>query len=162
MTDQNDNDWLEDFVRNNREDFDAHEPSPELWEKIAPRPKPARPLWTRWAAAAAVVALIALAWFKPWQTDTNTSMTAEAVEAPAAKQEQANSNGAIPELIEAEAYYAMQVEARFEELRALPEWQADLEAELQYDMAELDTAYVQLKADLYDDLVNQEIIEVML
>ncbi len=61
------NSRLEQFVRDHREEFDAEEPDPKLWEKIRKEAEPpekkqapvVRIFRTRWSVAAAVLLLIA-------------------------------------------------------------------------------------------------------
>jgi len=63
---------LEQFIKDNRDEFDSDEPSPKLWDNIQDKIMPEKKIgaavvkmnFMRWSAAAAAVVLIALgAWF---------------------------------------------------------------------------------------------------
>ena len=167
-----DMDELESFVRENREAFDSLEPSPELWKRIIPEEdasatkKAATPWYATvpFRAAAAVLVLVVASLFYT-QSGSNSEQLAEAeTEAPAATENaktpaEEQLEGIIPELLEAEAFYAQQVEEKLVELK-----QTDpaMEEEIRYDLAELDRAYVELKQDLNEELANREIVEAMI
>ncbi len=163
---KNDFDELEEFVRHNREAFDSLEPDPELWQRIVPQQEaPPQANGTRWyraigfRAAAAIAFLFAAGVF--WMQLRPAEQVAEAQAETTVEHAEADEQlaGLIPELIEAEAFYAHQVEEKLGELKAV---NPDMETEIRYDLKELDSAYIELKEDLREDLANREIVEAMI
>ena len=163
-------DELEAFVRKNREAFDPLEPDPELWKRIIPeeRAKPSKSAARPWYAtvpfrAAAAVLVLAAATLFYTKLDSGNPQVAEAIQPVEQPAESTPADealeGLIPELLEAEAFYAHQVEEKLVELKAT---NPAMEEEIRYDLAELDRAYVELKQDLNEDLANREIVEAMI
>lgn len=162
-------DELEEFVRSNRADFDRLEPDPALWDRIQLPPAPpeqtsaASPWYSGlpFRVAAAVALLVALGIGISTQLQTNDMVAEQPAteQAPATDTAEAEMEGLIPELVEAEAFYAHQVNERLNELKAV---NPEMEQEIRYDLAELDNAYNELKADLKEDLANRDIVEAMI
>lgn len=158
-------DRLEDFVRQNREQFDMREPDPSLWLGIdlpgtaesAPETLPLEKAspggrLTRWLRVAAAIALIfagssAGIWFL---TGGNSS------------QDTPDADMLYGEILETEAYYTRMVANRYQELQPYLDDDPASAEMLRVDMEELDQAYEELKEDLKDNVANPAVIEAMI
>ena len=146
-------DRLEEFVRQNREQFDHHEPDPSIWLKINPANTPGvkERRSMRWLRVAAAVAMIF------------AGSTAGIYFLTGGKAETDQySNELYMEIRETEQYYSHMVSQRYNELK--PYLASDPEAKemLTDDMTELDEVYSELKEDLKDNASNPEVIEAMI
>ena len=147
-------DRLEEFVKNNRAEFDQLEPSPEVWENI--QTKTARPVSFRIlrismrVAAAAVVILVTS--FFVWNViDSGENNFA------------LNSNDPeMQELIEAEAFYAHEVKDKLKEIRKCYYTNPELKSDIENDLSELEKMYSNLKTNLKDNVSNKAVIEAMI
>ncbi len=83
---------LEDFVKDNREEFDKFEPGPVVWHNIQQQLKkekqPAKGIHVsmktiRWSAAAAIILLLGAGAYFFWQTKTKTTEVARTEKIPA-------------------------------------------------------------------------------
>jgi len=144
-------DRLEDFVRQNREQFDLREPDPSIWLKINPansRMKERRSM--RWLRVAAAVAIIFAG-----STAGIYFLTGE-------KTETDHYSKLYREIQETEQYYSQMVNQRYEELKPFLASDPVAEEMLNMDMEELDEVYRELKKDLKDNASNPEVIEAMI
>lgn len=156
-------DHLEEFVRKNRAAFDSEEPSPDLWSKIegdlgSPASRRILPWRSYLWRAAAVVLIAGAAWTANDLTDrgdrTDPVLTAEDM--------MPQENPEAQELLEAEVYYASQVDSRIAEVEASLKDNPELIMELRKEFTELDSAYASLKKDLNDNMAPEQIIEAMM
>jgi len=69
---------------------------------------------------------------------------------------------AIPELIEAEAYYSVQVSTKLREVETLAKGSPELLEHLHQDLGELDHVYEELKRDLQENLSNEQVVNAMI
>jgi len=144
-------DRLEDFVRQNREQFDLREPDPSIWLKINPdnaREKARKPI--RWLRVAAAVAMIFAG-----STAGIYFLTGEKADAD-------QFSELYTEIQETEQYYSQLVSQRYDELRPFLASDPAAEEMLSIDMTELDEVYSELKEDLKDNASNPEVIEAMI
>jgi predicted CopG family antitoxin len=145
-------DRLEDFVKQNREQFDLREPDPSIWLKIDTDRKEAagerRPL--RWLRIAAAVAMIFAG-----STAGMYFLTGDRVEAD-------RSSELYLEVLETEQYYSQMVSQRYDELKPFLASNPAANEMLSVDMEELDEVYTELKEDLKDNASNPEVIEAMI
>jgi len=144
-------DRLEDFVRQNREQFDLREPDPSIWLKINPdnaREKERKPM--RWLRVAAAVAMIFAG-----STAGIYFLTGEKADAD-------QFSELYTEIQETEQYYSQLVSQRYDELRPFLASDPAAEEMLSIDMTELDEVYSELKEDLKDNASNPEVIEAMI
>ena len=148
-------DKFEEFIRNNKAEFDFREPRPELWnevEKSILRKKAIR--WRFYLSRAAAVLVIFAASFiaqRTWiNVKENIAERKNAVEID------------IPELREAEMYYSGMINTMLEHVKPLLAEYPSLEEELETDLSELDSIYDGLKNDLRDNIANHEVIEAMI
>ena len=147
-------DRLEEFIKNNREDFDDKIPSPTVWENIEKATSPAKtvrlnPIWARVAAVVAVVVI------------TTILITKTGILTPndyASK----TDDPELRELIEAEVFYAHQVNGKLKEIRKCYNTNPELKEEIETDLTELEEMYNVLKKDLQDNISNKMVIEAMI
>lgn len=147
-------DRLEEFIKSNREAFDELEPSQEVWAKIAGNTKKAKTVrlngyFLRIAAVLVLAIVFSVLIVKNNGFITNDN-SAETIDPE------------MVELIEAEAYYAGQVNSKMKEIEkcyaAYPEIKDDVEA----DLKELQEMYNILKTDLSENISKKEVIEAMI
>ena len=147
-------DRLEEFVNENRHEFDYMEPSDKLWDAISakleeqPTQKVRKLGWMRIAVAIAVIASVPAIWFAVNQRQEQTA--------------QANVDPEVQELIEAEAFYAQEVSGKMAEIEKCYKVYPELKSEIEGDLNELETMYLSLKSDLNENISNKEVIEAMI
>lgn len=148
------NNKLEEFVKTNREEFDFLEPSPEVWNKIQSASKETKTIRLRTYVlrAAAVIAIALISSVVLWEsrilnTDNYASETADPE---------------LKELIEAESFYAHQVDTKLKEIRKCYYTFPELKDEVETDLIELEEMYQVLKTDLKDNVSNKAVIEAMI
>jgi len=146
-------DRLEDFVKQQREQFDLREPDPSIWLKINPANLPVvkerRPM--RWLRVAAAVAMIFAG-----STAGIYFLTGEKAETDQFASE------LYQEIQETEQYYSQMVSQRYEELKPFLTENPGAEEMLTADMEELDEVYLELKEDLKENVSNPEVVEAMI
>jgi len=145
-------DRLEDFVVQNREEFNVREPDPSLWLKINPEnsivKKNKRLVWLRYAAAVALIFASSSAgiYFLTGIGSGSDDLYGDIYE----------------EIKETEAYYSTMVSQKYNELQPYMTSSPELKNELDYDLNELDEIYQELKDDLKDNVGNPEVIDAMI
>jgi len=146
-------DRLEDFVRQNREQFDLREPDPSIWLKINPANTPVvkERKTLRWLRVAAAVAMIFAG-----STAGIYFLTGERASTDESYSE------LYMEIQETELYYTQMVSERYSELKPYLVNNPGAEEMLSMDMTELDEVYSELKEDLKDNASNPEVIEAMI
>ena len=150
-------DRLEDFVKQQREQFDLREPDPSIWLKINPANVPVvkerrsegRPM--RWLRVAAAVAMIFAG-----STAGIYFLTGEKADPDL------YSSDLYTEIMETEQYYSQIVADRYNELQPFLAGNPVAKEMLATDMDELDEVYKELKEDLKDNASNPEVIEAMI
>ena len=156
-------DPFEKFVRQNKDEFDIHEPSADLFNKVKlPDVQESKVVKINWWAmigkAAAIILLcvssvIMYEWLRP--KDNLQANKPEIENEPAVTIE-------IPELVEAEAFYASLIAAHIEELKQYPHFYAEIEVDLLADLADLDEEYNYLLNELGNNVENTQIIETLI
>ena len=147
-------DRLEEFVKNNREDFDNLEPSPAVWEKIkkdSSKTKKIRINPVLYRAAAVVVVVLVTAAILLNNNIFNTQ-----------KYTALSNDPEMKELLEAESYYAQEVNTKLKEIKKCYYTFPELKSEIETDLNELEQMYFELKRDLKDNVSNKEVIEAMI
>lgn len=147
-------DRLEDFIKNNRDDFDFREPSPEVWGNIVVKKKKTKVVVLRkyLLRIAAVITIAIVVSAVVFQTNIlNNQQIADN-----------DTNSEIKELMEAEAFYAHQVDSRLKEIRKCYYTFPELKEEVENDLNELESMYQVLKTDLKDNISNKVVIEAMI
>jgi hypothetical protein len=153
-------DRLEDFIKNNRSDFDDAVPDPAVWERISgkletPVRRIRRPAWL--AKAAMVAVIFGASYLVHEAVDRYSKPAGE--DGSRAQMQYAPE---VEELLEAEVYYSSQVQER---RNTLSEFASDNPAvihDVNLEISQLDSIYVQLKRDLRDNAQNEAVIEAMI
>jgi hypothetical protein len=153
-------DRLEEFILENREQFDDLEPRPDVWDRIE---KPKTPVlgigWKNiaWRAAAVVIIFFSSYIFfrltdkDPVQPAGNLYSEFEDEQSPL-----------YEELREAEIYYTSQIEFMRTEAIRLSEDDPGIREIIDMEMVDLDKIFQELKNDLQDNTDNEEVIEAMI
>jgi hypothetical protein len=147
-------DRLEEYIKKNRNSLDIQEPSPEVWDRIGKDLKSGRkPMKTWLSVAASVIVIIgiSLLFYQLGRNSVGRNMASADGEMPARQQ-----------LKEAEAYYTSQINALYTEAQPMLTANPDLQAELNSDIAQIDSIYADLKKDLRDNIANQEVVEALI
>lgn len=145
---------LDEFIKANREEFDQLEPSPKVWESISNNSKKHRILHLNKVLlrVAAVVVFVIFASVLIVKTNIfSPERSAQNVNDPE-----------LRELIEAEAYYAQQVNGKLKEIRKCYYTNPELKNEVETDLNELQDMYNTLKLDLKDNISQKTVIEAMI
>jgi len=149
-------DRLEEFVKENRHEFDGMEPSDKIWESISqrldvqPKQKSRRISWMKVAAVVAI--LIGIPAIVYQLRFSHQSQMAKAVQV----------DPEVQELIEAEAFYAQEVSGKLVEIQKCYKIYPELKGEIEGDLNELEAMYISLKSDLKENISNKEVIEAMI
>jgi len=152
-------DRFEKFMKENREGFDFREPDPLLWKKIESGIRPGHFInWRTIISRAAVVLIIFAASYGVHELIDHKGR----IVAGKRSQEKPAREIIIPELQEAELYYSGLINEKLEEVKPILASCPGVEEELYSDMSELDSLYSDLKADLNDNIANQEVIEAII
>ena len=147
-------DRLEEFIKANREEFDQFEPSDKVWEQISKskhKPKTVS-MVSYLLRVAAVLAIVVV--FTVLLVKTN-------VFAPREFKVQ-NEDPELRELIEAEAFYASQVNEKMEEIRKCYNTFPEIKEDVELDLIELQEMYDTLKSDLNENISKKAVIEAMI
>ncbi len=149
-------DRLETFITDNKTSFDVYEPSPDVWEKLNKQLQhKEKKHWakSRWLQIAAVLAVIFI----------GSGIVVNSFILPSnGIRLSANFDPEVRELIEAEAYYAQQVNGKMKEIRKCYELIPELQMEVENDLLELEGMYMDLRKDLKENIANKEVIEAMI
>ncbi len=145
---------LEEFIKANREEFDQLEPSDKVWEQISKSTRKTRKIsFAQYFMRIAAVLIVAVV-FSAILIKTNVFTTGGL----ALK----NVDPELQELIEAEAYYASQVNGKLEEIRKCYDTFPEIKDEVESDLIELQEMYNSLKTDLNENISKKAVIEAMI
>lgn len=150
-------DKLEQYIAENRDQFDLYEPGDGIWNSIERniRKKGKHIDWkTIFWRAAVIIIIFAASFLIQEYLHRNELVTG--------RKERNLKNVEIPELQEAEMYYANRVDEKIREIEPLLTKQPELGNELRDDLAELDSIYAQLRKDLKDNIANDAVVEAMI
>ncbi len=144
---------LEEFIKANRAGFDQMEPSQKVWENISKNSKKHRILRlnTIIVRVAAVVVFVVIA--SVLLVKTNILSPEKMAQ---------NNDPELRELMEAETYYAQQVDGKLKEIRKCYYTNPDIKDEVETDLNQLQEMYNSLKLDLKDNISNKAVIEAMI
>lgn len=164
-------DHLKNFIEQNKEAFDSDVPSEKLWSRIEntlpDNTQEAKVIdisstsWSTyiWRVAAALLisvsSILVYEWYDHEEViviNTNNPI------------EEVNTQEKIinPELAEAEAYYSGKINNQLSELKKYTVSYPGLEEEVTTDLDDLDLAFVELQAELDNNVANEEVIEAMI
>ena len=148
-------DRLEQFISDNRDQFDLFEPDDKLWagieSKVAQK-KTFRIGWKGVLSRAAAVLIIFAASFLVQEILHRRQLVIT----------ENNEMKEIPELQEAEIYYTSLLNSKIEQIEPLISDNPELGETLQQDLSELDSIYTELQKDLRDNIANDEVVEAMI
>ena len=147
-------DRLEEFVKNNRGEFDQLEPPPEVWNQVktqTSKPVSFRMLRISMRVAAAAVFLLVTSFFVWTVVDSEGRNFALKTDDPE-----------LRELVEAEAFYAHEVNDKLKEIRKCYYTNPELKEDVENDLTELEEMYTNLKTNLKDNVSNKAVIEAMI
>jgi len=152
-------DKLEQFILDNRSDFDDLTPSADSWKQIKADIRPVRRInWTGRLVrvAAAVVIFVSSYIFIDYNFNKDNGIDG------LAQQNAAEMYENIPVLAEARAYYSGQITNMEAEVYRMAGQDSPLKAEIDTEFEELDRMFTELKADLKDNAANEEVVEAMI
>lgn len=143
-------DNLEKFIRNNRNDLDRYDPSPEIWDRIRKDTGNRRIRLWKWSAAAAVsVIVIGIGFIFYSRVQDN-------------RQQVGSNNTYQQQLGETEFFYNSMINSLYEEAKPLLTRNPDIEKELKADMDHIDSMCSEIKNDLKDNVANEEVVEALI
>ena len=148
-------DRLEQFISDNRDQFDLFEPDDKLWAGIESKmaqKKTFRIGWKGVLSRAAAVMIIFAASFLVQEILHRRQLVIT----------ENNEMKEIPELQEAEIYYTSLLNSKIEQIEPLISENPELGETLQQDLSELDSIYSELQKDLRDNIANDEVVEAMI
>jgi len=154
-------DKLEKYIKQNRDSFDALEPSPQLWYGVSERSSVRRiemlslnsPLF-KWAVriAAAVVIFVASYYWHDFQSQHSGGKYADDQSTPSL----------LTDLLEAGYYYTAKINVETERFYMATADNSTLREEIQTELDELDQEFFKLKEDLMDNADNEDVIAAMI
>jgi hypothetical protein len=147
-------DRLEEFMKANREAFDQFEPSEKVWEQISKSTRKSKTVsLARYLLRVAAVVAIAVV-FTVVLVKTNLFSPADL--------KVQTEDPELRELIEAEAFYANQVNGKLEEIRKCYDTFPEIKDDVESDLNELQEMYNTLKIDLNENVSKKAVIEAMI
>ena len=153
-------DKLEQFVRNNAEDFNSLEPPVMAWDSIGKELPVSKHVTVRkmfpyaWKAAAAVL-IFASAWLLNDYTDYKKSSNDVSSSSVV-------TNPELTELSDAEAYYTSQISSKQVELAAYAKEHPEIIEDLKKEFSEMDKSKAELKKDLAESNADEKVIEAII
>jgi len=167
---------LEQFIQDNRDEFDSDEPGEQVWKKLAEKipngkiqePKKSKIImlkWLRWSAAAAVLVLAGLGDYSLFNDRTTpsheTAQHSVTTDTPAAESD--------PILKEINPTYAKEVyhftqliELKQNELKEIEKEHPNLYKKFVSDIDKLDSSYNALKTELPVNPNREQLLEAMI
>jgi len=151
---------LEDFITNNRDEFDDARPGNNNWEKIeqsltaSEEPKIVRPKFGNWAAAAALLAIVSLLLVLQFgKKDKGPEVIVKA---------EPDINSIAPEYAPQVNQFAKMINGKQEELKTLSKEQPELYQKFTTDIIQLDSSYDALQQQLRVSPNKEMLIEAMI
>ncbi len=164
---------LEDFIQNNREQFDTDEPGPQLWKKLEKQLSPAakkgtviRMTFLRWSAVAAVFVLAVMGVFflfgKKGSNNTETAYRTPAVNTPDSGNKSDIYNDINPTYAKEVYHFTQLIELKQSELKQIEKDHPELYRQFVTDINKLDSSYNSLKKELPDNPNREQLLEAMI
>jgi hypothetical protein len=173
---------LEDFISNNREEFDNDEPAPQIWNRLEKQLKTSskskriviRMNFLHWSAAAAVLILAGLGIFHLFSKGTaGNSPTVQKVSPvnPPANDNAANNpnspnndilNDINPTYAKEVYHFTQLIELKQTELKQIEKDHPDLYKQFVSDINKLDSSYNSLKKELPVNPNREQLLEAMI
>ncbi|PWT96499.1 MAG: hypothetical protein C5B52_15625 [Bacteroidetes bacterium] len=167
---------IERFVRDNRDSFDSHEPSPKVWENIENQMNlqstPVRSInWKRWSVAAAVIVVLGSGtlWLvnrKPeaailpiakTETDTPNANKGETLQ-----HNEVDIAAIDPDYAQQVAQFTSLIDKKQTELKSIEKDQPELYQKFSTDIQRLDSTYSALKLQLPVNPNKEELLQAMI
>lgn len=145
---------LENFINENRAEFDQLEPSPKVWKNIAKKSKKQSTIQLS-KILFRVAAILVFAFLLSVLAIKSNILTPD-------KMAKNISDPELRELMEAEAYYAHQVDGKLKEIQKCYYTNPDLKQEIESDLNELQEMYNTLRLDLNENIAKKTVIEAMI
>jgi len=147
-------DRLEEFIKANREAFDQQEPSDKVWEQISKSKQKSKTVkfttyFLRVAAVIAIAVIFSVVIIKTSVFDSERLASQ-------------SDDPEMRELIEAEAFYAGQVNEKMDEIRKCYVTNPEIKEDVEMDLNELQEMYDVLKVDLKENISKKAVIEAMI
>ncbi|NOU46472.1 MAG: hypothetical protein HOO86_05340 [Bacteroidales bacterium] len=150
-------DHLEQFIIENKAEFDTLEPSEKMWERIESEQNKKmkfkiRPLLYKITAAAAIfIAGYFLSDLMHFRNAQSSDVVTESTVSPE-----------IQAFLEARAYYTSLINQKESQVFQLAGDNPQLKTDINNEFKHLDKIYKELEQDLSDQVANEEVIEAMI
>ena len=149
-------DRLEEFISENRDQFDLYEPETRIWTGIESTIHQKRTTlgWKgiMWRAAAVIIIFAASFLLQEYLHFRKDQLATQ----------KEDLYREIPELYEADIYYTSLLEEKIRQVEPLLSGHPELGETLNQDLSELDGIYYELQQDLRDNIANDEVVEAMI
>jgi len=156
-------DKLEEFVNKNREAFELFEPDPSIWLGVVDEQAKVKPqsLWKNrknWMVAASIAIIVTCSYFVGYYSNRGhargNDIALNAVTQP--------KDSLLAELMDAQAYYSVKIADRLNKVEVMTAKMPEEQKEFKGDLKELDSALMELKEDLKENVDNKDVIEAMI
>ena len=151
-------DRLEQFISDNREQFDLYQPDEKLWKGIESNVPGIRSSGIGWKGvlwrAAAVLIIFGASFILQEYLHMRRVILSDKTEDKILRD--------IPELKEAEIYYTSLLNDKIRQIEPMISDNPELGETLHQDLSELDSIYGELQRDLRDNIANDEVVEAMI
>src|SRR5215213_5977580 len=157
---------LEQFIRDNREDFDSEEPRPQLWKNLnaelqaeKKNDKQVHLSFLRWTAAAAIIVMLVGMFYYMNQQKANNNFTNTNTAVPA---DDALLNEVNPTYAKEVYHFTQLIELKQNELKQVSKEHPELYSQFVTDVHRLDSSYQALRAELPANPDPETLLEAML
>lgn len=159
---------LEQFIRDNREQFDSEEPSPLIWKKMEQQLAPTKATGRviamkllRWSAAAAVLILAGTGVYSLLKDKPDNT---QAATTPASKEKTGHDllNEINPTYAKEVYHFTQLIELKQSELKQIEKENPSLYKQFLSDINNLDSSYNALKKQLPDNANREQLLEAMI
>lgn len=152
---------LEDFINQNRAQFDTEEPGEKTWQNIKinlglDADKPVRSIWPkRWIAAASVIIILSAGIYV-------TSLRFAQSDAPVASNSTDIINSINPTYAKEVYHFTQLIELKQNELKQIGKDQPELYQQFMNDITMLDSSYNKLQKELPANPNREQLLEAMI
>jgi len=153
-------DNLEQFILDNRKEFDVEQPGQEVWDRIKKRRPETKNISLNWKTMAVRVAAVVVIFVSSYYF--HDFMDKQQNKPGNTAQVEIENNPLYRDFLEAELYYSSEINYKQKELFQLTGNSPALQKEVDFEMENLDNLFRQLKEDLNDNADNNEVIEAMI
>lgn len=156
---------LEQFIRDNREEFDSEEPRPQLWNKLntemrtGKNEKLVHLSFMRWTAAAAIIVMLVGMFYYMDQRKSADNVAQTTTPTPA---NDPLLNQVDPAYAKEVYHFTQLIEIKENELKQIAREHPDLYSQFATDIQKLDSSYQALRAELPANPDPEMLLEAML